>query len=391
MSAKTVIDFDKVWQCNSGPYKIKKDLGIMPGPEGGQERHYVEIEFLNTGNISKVVLNKAMHGIVRDPQGNYNPNKIFQSNRCGPMKMIKWLGMVNRHARCLVQFLNTGSIVEAQVENVTGGNVSDPAAQEYYNLNYDPSRFNNYDEHINLLLCYIYNNMIGRCTKENHPSYGRYGAKGITVCERWLNSQEQFMIDVKTLDGFDKYYQRPYLYQFDKDYKQIDIPKNQRVYSPETCMFLYYNDNYNLSMIEKYKANPNLRYYGVFKNKNEAYNVRKTFSAMNKNRIPYNLGTYSSEIAAANVFNWWELHFHNYELVPLLNKLKPDEIMGPEEFIKYNVNPKQMCQIIGPCITPQQYIAQKIIQQREASAAAWGPASMIDILREMKITYNDIM
>jgi len=28
--------------------------------------------------------------------------------------------------------------------------------------------------------------MVRRCTKQNQPSYNKYGAKGITVCERWL-------------------------------------------------------------------------------------------------------------------------------------------------------------------------------------------------------------
>lgn len=31
-----------------------------------------------------------------------------------------------------------------------------------------------------------YNAMVGRCTNPKYPSYCRYGAKGITVCDRWL-------------------------------------------------------------------------------------------------------------------------------------------------------------------------------------------------------------
>lgn len=28
--------------------------------------------------------------------------------------------------------------------------------------------------------------MVRRCTKQNQPSYNKYGAKGINICERWL-------------------------------------------------------------------------------------------------------------------------------------------------------------------------------------------------------------
>ena len=35
----------------------------------------------------------------------------------------------------------------------------------------------------------IHANMIQRCMNPNHPSYKDYGARGITVCDRWLGKQ----------------------------------------------------------------------------------------------------------------------------------------------------------------------------------------------------------
>jgi len=46
----------------------------------------------------------------------------------------------------------------------------------------------------------IYQDMIARCTKPNNTSYPRYGAVGVKVCDRWLESFENFYTDTK--DGY---------------------------------------------------------------------------------------------------------------------------------------------------------------------------------------------
>lgn len=38
--------------------------------------------------------------------------------------------------------------------------------------------------------------MKARCTKPNHPRYPLYGARGIKVCQRWLDSFQNFFDDV---------------------------------------------------------------------------------------------------------------------------------------------------------------------------------------------------
>lgn len=38
--------------------------------------------------------------------------------------------------------------------------------------------------------------VIGRCYNKNNPDYERYGGRGITVCDRWLNSFENFYADM---------------------------------------------------------------------------------------------------------------------------------------------------------------------------------------------------
>ena len=40
-----------------------------------------------------------------------------------------------------------------------------------------------------------WSNMKGRCYRKSHIEYGRYGGRGITVCERWMN-YENFLEDM---------------------------------------------------------------------------------------------------------------------------------------------------------------------------------------------------
>jgi hypothetical protein len=42
----------------------------------------------------------------------------------------------------------------------------------------------------------VWCNMINRCTNPKVPHYDNYGGRGITVCERWLNSFENFLEDM---------------------------------------------------------------------------------------------------------------------------------------------------------------------------------------------------
>jgi hypothetical protein len=48
-----------------------------------------------------------------------------------------------------------------------------------------------------------------RCLNPNTRSFQNYGAVGVTICERWLNSFEAFLVDMgerppgKTLDRID--------------------------------------------------------------------------------------------------------------------------------------------------------------------------------------------
>lgn len=42
----------------------------------------------------------------------------------------------------------------------------------------------------------VWKSMKGRCTSPGNPRWSRYGGRGITVCERWLLSYEDFIADM---------------------------------------------------------------------------------------------------------------------------------------------------------------------------------------------------
>ena len=42
----------------------------------------------------------------------------------------------------------------------------------------------------------IWRGMKDRCLNPNHPRYHRYGGRGITICQKWIDSYESFLQDV---------------------------------------------------------------------------------------------------------------------------------------------------------------------------------------------------
>ena len=67
---------------------------------------------------------------------------------------------------------------------------------------------------------YTWDAMIQRCTNAGAISFNHYGGRGITVCDRWLNSFENFLADMG---------ERP-----SKDHS-IDRINNNGNYDPSNC------------------------------------------------------------------------------------------------------------------------------------------------------------
>lgn len=74
----------------------------------------------------------------------------------------------------------------------------------------------------------VWSSMLGRCYDERNASYVRYGAVGVTVCERWKNSFENFLEDMGERPSMDH---------------QIDRRDSEGNYEPSNCRWITRAEN----------------------------------------------------------------------------------------------------------------------------------------------------
>jgi hypothetical protein len=87
-----------------------------------------------------------------------------------------------------------------------------------------------------------WNGMLQRCHNPDNPSYARYGARGIVVCDRWRSSFADFLKDMgHRPDGF-----------------SIERVDNEGPYSPENCVWAS-----SLTQNRNKRSNVMLTYQGV--------------------------------------------------------------------------------------------------------------------------------
>jgi len=85
-----------------------------------------------------------------------------------------------------------------------------------------------------------WNSMIARCYSKDNKNYDTYGAKGVHVCNRWLEFKN-FYMDAKTLPGWND----------ETGNEGLQIDKDKRpgatgyLYSPETCWWVTAKENSN--------------------------------------------------------------------------------------------------------------------------------------------------
>jgi hypothetical protein len=147
--------------------------------------------------------------------------KNYTTRSSGDLRIIKYINKKN----VTVEFLETGYITVATSINIKQGMVKDLLSPSVCGVGFVGGKKYKCTGDSAITRRYkAWNSMIARCYSEKHRDrYRQYN--DCTVCEEWHNFQ-----------NFAKWYDKNYIqgYELDKDIK-ID---GNRIYSPETCMFV---------------------------------------------------------------------------------------------------------------------------------------------------------
>lgn len=235
--------------------------------------------------------------------------KTFMSNNCGEVEVIAKCeycpenvvkikpGVDNQ--RFFVRFKDTGCIIDASYGAIRHGRIRDYMKPKIAGVGFVGSDIVITDEFI-IDFYKPWNDMLNRCYNESDGDYKYYGALGIRVDPRWFNFTN-FLFDAMFLPNFEKRMAFPQIYQLDKDYLQINLPKGQRVYSRDTCMWLSKYDN---TIIMTREQECSSGYFGVLY-VNSCWETRIDGGTY---------GRFTTPEAAANLFNYLRpklLHFFN--------------------------------------------------------------------------------
>lgn len=186
--------------------------------------------------------------------------KIFDSKNCGKFKVLRELigiGFSKGQRVFEIEFLDTGYRTSVTTSAFRSGEVKDRSLRSVYDTGYTGNLEGIEGPDIRMFYK-IWSGIIDRCYNTANKSHHSYGALGVRISEDWL-CFANFYRDTIFLYGYRNKINRPNMYHLDKDYLQLNIPKDKRVYSRETCMWVSMYENALL----KGRENGTVNYFGV--------------------------------------------------------------------------------------------------------------------------------
>lgn len=221
-------------------------------------------------------------------------NRVYESNNYGKFKIIREVNPRKGKRYVLIEFLETGYQNEVLYGEVLSKCVKDKYKPSIHGVGY----LGNAHKKGNVRLYNIWVNILSRCYNANDINYCRYGMKGCYVAKEW-HCFEIFLQDIKLIPGYDEMiHNNKEKYELDKDVRS----NNQKCYSKDTCSWIKKDSNNRVHLVQANELfNYTSKYIGVVYDKRYG-----NFQAqINYRGKQYYLGKYTSEIAAANVYNFY--------------------------------------------------------------------------------------
>lgn len=149
------------------------------------------------------------------------PGTIHQTNKNGKLKIMIYTDNLN----VTVKFIDTGCVVSTSSGRIRRGQAKDPLNPSVCNIGFiGIGKYSSTIDGKSTASYEVWSSMIRRCystkSQEKHPTY-----KGCSVCNEWHNFQ-----------NFSEWFEFNYSAGLHID-KDIKI-KGNKIYSPETCIFV---------------------------------------------------------------------------------------------------------------------------------------------------------
>jgi hypothetical protein len=166
---------------------------------------------------------------------------VYLSNSSGAFVVIR---KCERPNYLVIKFLETKAEVSARKSAIIKGQVRDPMLPALFGVGYiGIGRFNSKTTHNGIKIYSRWQCMIDRCyassRNKNNSTYSY-----VLVCKEWHNFQyfAQWFVENYPCDGL--------LYELDKD----KLAVGNKIYSPDTCVFVTHKENSRISKQKKYLA-----------------------------------------------------------------------------------------------------------------------------------------
>lgn len=183
----------------------------------------------------------------------YTPGNIIDTPK-GKIKIIsvkpgkRLNGNKRIHPRAVIEFLNTGTVLDVQSTNIACGKFSDYRLPTVYGVGYIGSTLKIPSRENPSIIRRIYDlwaNMLKR-------AYGNYKTcyVGITVDRRWHNFTH-FLNTIQNVPGYSEWEKNEKAYVLDKDIKV----KGNKTYSMDTCLFVPATENVRESSLRRWHGN----------------------------------------------------------------------------------------------------------------------------------------